>query len=463
MVVVVIAAAAGCGDNIAGPRFTDGAASGTRLKLRYYDFGSVRQLAGVRDTQRDEDCNPTEWADGKAYCVPSNAYSPVYADATCTQKVGMVFVQPDCTRLPFAYFIDYVHQACEYKPARIYPRGAKLALTEFYRKNDDGSCSGPSDGSELDFYALGPEVPVTDLAETMITQPSMTGRLGELYYESIDGLRYPTGRMHDALLDGACSLFYGLGANLGRCVPFNNASMYKFRDAACTQLLATHSTVCPVPKLAAKYGECPYHRTRYYEVTAKLPPTTVYVQSGMTCSPTAPAPESTNYDVGDEVMLATTSRTTGTGTDRIQPIHFTTPEGLRTRDSMLFDAQLGVECSVRRQADGTALCMPGVYDYFETYYTDPGCANAIELVLVYHRQSCSPPPTSSYAVKYTQTASCDDLSYEVRHAGTEFTGSLYWKNATTCTAINTTNYSMYRVGDVVPLGELAAGALVTDP
>lgn len=61
------------------------------------------------------------------------------------------------------------------------------------------------------------------------------------------------------------------------------------------------------------------------------------------------------------------------------------------------------------------------------------------------------------------TASCDALSYEVRHAGTEFTGALYVKNATACSMFAPTTYSLYRVGDVVPLSDLAAGALVTDP
>lgn len=477
-VVVVVVGAVGCSpleqepdaavnpgaEPDLGPDLNEGATSGTRLKLRYYDFGNVRQLVGVRDTQRNEDCNPSEWADGQAYCVPSSSGSTVYANATCTQRIGETYLQTGCTRPPPPYFIDYSYQACDGKPAHLYPRGTKIAVAQYWYLSSNGSCNGPYTSTSSEYYALGPEIPVTDLATTTTTSPSTTGRLGQRYYESADGLRYPlTYRLHDALLGGDCyPTSDAPGSATGSCVPSNTASTYYFRDAGCTQSQASVGSTCPAPKVAANYGACPYDPTRYYAVTTKLMPTTVYYKSGMTCSATPASTSDSYYGIGGELTLAKTSRVRGTGAGRVQPIHFTTPEGLRNRDYNLFDAQIGTECYASTQADGSIACVPAA-NGSQTYYTDAGCASAIELMLVYRGDAtCSPPPLPSYAVKYTQTPSCG-YSYEVRHAGAAYTGPVYAKTGMTCGVFNTTSYLLYRVAAVVPLSELASATLVTEP
>lgn len=468
LLVVLIAVAAGCGDNDSapdpGPDLNEGATSGTRLKLRYYDFGNVRELAGVRDAQRSEDCTPSEWADGNAYCVPTSAGSLLYQDPSCTERVGVVPMDPVCTRSPPSYFVDYLSTACDTKLAHIYPRAAKLAVTEVYSKNSNGSCSGPSSSARSDVYALGAEIAVADLAEITITSPSMTGRLGQRYYESPDGLHYPVpDRVRDAMLGGECSLSSDApGSDTGSCLPSKSAGMYQFSDAACTQSHVTVDSACPAPKVATNFAACPYDPPRYYALGALLTLTTVYYQAGMTCSPTPASPAESYYGVGAEVALAQATRTRGTGAGRLQPIHFTTPEGLLHRDTTLFDSQIGVECSVRQQADGSVACVPPT-GQTQTYYTDAGCTTAVDLMQVYRRDmTCSPAPAPAYAIKYNFTASCEAPLYEVRHVGAQLTSALYVKNGTACNAANQA-FVRYQLADVVPQSELAAGTLVTEP
>jgi hypothetical protein len=447
-----------------GPDLNEGATSGTRLKLRYFDFGSVRQLVGVRDTQRNEDCMPTDWADGKAYCVPSNTGSTVYSNATCTQRIGEAYVQAGCTRSAPTYFVDYEYQACNGKTAHLYPRGTRIAVTQYWYKSSDGTCDGPYTSQSSEYYALGTEIPVTDLAATPITAPSTTGRLGQRHYESADGLRYPLSyRLHDALLGGDCYPTYDTpGATTGRCIPSNVASMFYFRDATCTQSTATTSSTCPAPFVAADYGDCPYDPTKYYAVTGLQNPTTIYYESGGTCSATSPSTYNKYYGVGSELTLATTARVKGTGSGRLQPIHYTTPEGLANRDYTLYDQQIGTECYARTQSDGSVACVPAA-NGTQTLYTDAACANPLELMTVYRGEpTCSPPPLPSYAIKYNLTPTCS-YNHEVHRVGALYTGTLYEKDGATCSAFTSTSQVYYRIQGIVPQNELAAGMLVTEP
>src|SRR5437868_3671383 len=82
----------------------DGAHSGQRLKIVWYEFNDgTRTFDGTFfDTVRKEHCFLYDgWADGKAYCAPSKATSNVvYTDAGCTQKAVQVFVDQACPRQP---------------------------------------------------------------------------------------------------------------------------------------------------------------------------------------------------------------------------------------------------------------------------------------------------------------------------------------------------------------------------
>src|SRR5690349_8500361 len=78
-----------------GPDPDDGARSGTRLKLTWFEFtDGTRQFDGFYDAERKEPCFISQrWTDGNAYCTPSAA-SVVYTNSTCTARVAASYHDP---------------------------------------------------------------------------------------------------------------------------------------------------------------------------------------------------------------------------------------------------------------------------------------------------------------------------------------------------------------------------------
>ncbi|MBL9017102.1 MAG: hypothetical protein JNL83_23145, partial [Myxococcales bacterium] len=444
----------------AGPDLNEGATSGARLRLRYVDFGGLRTLAGVRDLQRDENCTPTQWFGGKAYCVP-DAGNIVYSNAQCTQRLGQVYRDAACSvqKPPPAYFLDYEYaSACNGAPARLFPRMSKVAATQYYFKQSDGSCAGPITTTTSDYYSLGPEVPLTELAETPLSAPATTGRLGQRFYESADGLRYPLSyRVHDALLGIDCYPEYlSAGATTGRCIPEDAAYAGDFRDAACTLPAVEITATCTKSKFAVKFGDCPYDEETFYNLGVQLSPTVLYYDTGSACMSFPPTQGATYYGVGSAVTLATLTREKGDGT-RLQPIYFSTAEGLRARDSALFDQMLMSECFPTTQPDGSIVCMPNAYSV-TTFYTESTCTTPIKLMSVYRgAASCSPPPLPSYAYESTKDAATCSTSYALHHVGAAYTGPRYRKTSTACSLETGTTSLYYRVETQVPNSMLVSG------
>jgi len=474
--VGLVVALAACGDVTvkpdaavtpdAGPDLNEGATSGTRLKLRYDDYGDVRVLEGVFDTQRMENCTPQLWSGGKGYCVPPSG-GVAYANATCTQKLGQVFRDPVCTTQlpPPAYFTEnqFVN-ACELEPAHMYMRGTKVAATQYYYKLSDGTCGGPVNTTSYDFYALGAEVPMSDLAETPLSAPGTTGRLGQRFYESADGLRFPLSyRVHDALLGVDCYPEYtAAGATTGRCVPENAAFAGDFRDSTCSQPVVTISASCTTSKFAAAYSDCPYDEETYYTLGAQFTPAMLYYDTGTACQAFTPSTSDNYYNVGAQITLATLARQQGPG-GRLKPIYFSTAEGLRARDNILFDTQLQSECFTTTQPDGSISCMPHAYT-ITTYYTDMGCTQALDLMSVYRgATTCSPPPLPSYAYKAVKDAASCKTSYDLHSVGAAYTGPRFRKSGASCTADTGTSSLFYRIAGAIPTSDLVSGHLVTEP
>ena len=450
----------------AAPDLNDGAKSGSRLKLRYVDYGGLREVQGVRDLQRNEDCTPQQWAGGKAYCVP-DAGGVVYANATCTQRLGQVFRDSACTtqRPPPAYFAEHTFtNACTTEPAHLFPRATKVAATQYYYKDSDGSCGGPITSTSSDFYALGAEVVMTELAETPISAPATTGRLGQRFYESADGLRYPLSyRVHDALLGIDCFPEYlSAGATTGRCIPEDAAFAGDFRDASCTQPAVSIQATCTKSKFAVHYGDCPYDEETYYPLGTQFTPANLYYDDGVTCSAYQPFPGDTHYTVGSPVTLATLMRIKGNG-DRLKPIYFQTAEGLKARDSILFDDELQAECSTRTQPDGSTVCMPHSYS-ITTFYTDSVCTAPIDLMSVYRgAATCSPPPLPSYAYRATKDAASCKTSYALHNVGALYTGPRFRKSGSTCSADASTTSLYYRISTSIPNSQLVSGSMAVEP
>ncbi|MBL0212637.1 MAG: hypothetical protein IPQ07_02005 [Myxococcales bacterium] len=476
LVGLVGPALAGCGEVTArpdaavappdAPDLYEGAVSGTRLKLRYVDFGTVRTLAGVRDMQRNEDCTPTPWSGGKAYCVPQTG-GVVYANATCSQRLGQVFHDSACTtqKTPPAYFVENQYlTGCELAPAHLYARGTKVAATQYYFKSFDGSCAGPFITSSSDYYAVGAEVATTELAETPLSAPATTGRLGQRFYESADGLRYPVAyRVHDALLGVECYPDYvSAGATSGRCVPEDAAFAGDFRDAACTLPAVSVNAGCTAAKFAVSFGACPYDEETYYPLGPKLTPTLLYYQSGASCTSYTPTAGDSYYGVGAPVTLATLTRSKGTGA-RLEPIFFSTAEGLKTRDNPLYDEQLQAECFPTTQANGTIVCMPRASS-ISTFYTDAACTAPLQLMGIYRgAATCSPPPLPSYGYETIKDTATCGTTYALHTVGQVYTGLRYRKSGTTCTADTGTTTLYYRVNATLPDTAMVAGTAVIDP
>lgn len=444
----------------AGPDLNEGATSGTRLRLRYVDFGTLRTISGVRDLQRSENCTPMQWTGDKAYCVPE-AGGIVYSNAQCTQRLGQVYRDSTCTvqKPPPPYFLEYEYaSACNAAPAHLYPRMSKVAATQYYYKQSDGSCAGPINTTNSDYYNLGPEVATSELAATPLSAPATTGRLGQRFYESADGLRYPLSyRVHDALLGVDCYPEYlSAGATTGRCIPEDAAFAGDFRDAACTQPAVEITATCTKSKYAVKFGDCPYDEETFYNLGAPLAPTVLYYDTGSSCSSFAPTMGSTYYGVGSAVTLATLTREKGAGT-RLQPIYFSTAEGLKARDSALFDQQLMTECFPTTQPDGSIVCLPNAYS-ITTYYTEPTCTTAIKLMSVYRgAATCSPPPLPSYAYESTKDPGTCSTSYALHNVGALYTGPRYRKGTTSCTLETSTTSLYYRIEALIPSSMLVSG------
>src|SRR3954466_9466481 len=101
-----------------GPDPNDGARSGTRLKLTWFELGDgTRQWDGFYDAQRKENCYIyQDWTDGKSYCAPDYDGSIEYSNAGCTTKVIEVYKSPSCPSPPQPYALEYAFTPCESKP-----------------------------------------------------------------------------------------------------------------------------------------------------------------------------------------------------------------------------------------------------------------------------------------------------------------------------------------------------------
>jgi hypothetical protein len=474
--IVLLVIAVGCGEvgshpdgsttgpTDAGPDPNEGATSGTRLKLKWIDFAGTRSADGIFDAQRNESCFLTPWADGKVYCVPSGTASVVYSNSGCTAKVGLVYRQASCTSVtPPTYLLEYSAQACQNAASHLYQRGAKVAVSQYFEKYTDGTCGGPYTTTSYDFYALGAEVPTTELAPATIGSPMGTGRLAQRYYESADGLKTPY-RVHDALLGIDCyASSSGGGATSARCIPEDAAYIGNFHDAACSQMSASNEAACPAPKFAVKYGSCPYDTPAYYPVAAAQTVPPLYYDSGTSCVSTTPSTATKYYGTGQLLQLATPARAPDQTGKRIEKIHLTTPDGLSARDYALYDTQKTTECYPAQSSDGSVHCLPSGGGA-QTLYTDASCANAVQIMTVYRgAATCSPPPLPSYSLTYKLTPSCT-YDVEARPVGALHTAAVYEKYSdNTCHAFPSASYVLYDVGAPIAADQFASGTAITDP
>lgn len=478
LVVVLVAACSGGnvtiidgagidGSGGSGVDPNEGARSGSRLKLTWVNFtDGTRQWNSFYDAERKEGCYPyPAWIDGKVYCTPDSNGSVVYTDASCTQKIGQVYNDPSCATPPPTYLLEWRNGYCVSTPAHLYLRGAKVSVTNYYTRNYDGTCAGPYTDAQENYYQLGAEVAPGSLVEVTTAAPTAAGRLGEVFWQSADGMAVPT-RLHDSTLNTDCyPQTFSDAAQTGVCIPSNAWYSGDFHDSGCAQPVVGLDHTCAAPTYAEYWptNACsldPPHVAQISGATASSP---LFYWSGTTCTAETASTSFTYYGIGADVSAAPVTRVAdAVASHRIQLVHYTTTDGLRYRDYSLYDSQKGAECYPTSLPDGTIACLP-YGGYISTYYRDTGCTQPIDLVEVYGATNCATPTPPAYARKYITPApgSCQ-YNVELHQVSTPFAGTVY-ANYGTCAVYNPGTSKLYSIGPAVSVNEFVTATTSIDP
>jgi hypothetical protein len=328
VVALWILVLAACGDNAAPDE--DGARSGTRLKITDWVFeDGTRQWDDFYDTQRHEHCdfNWEPWTDGYIYCVPSATAAVHYADAACTQPV--ITDAPDvATGAPPAYGLVLEGGPCGFQtftPSHLYARGNKLTLTRYFGWDSDGRCvaSGPTMGEA--FYAVGPEVPTTELVQAQLGPPEGSARLAARYLTATDGTQFPY-TLHDAVLDSDCD-YRGINtAPKMDCGPVPSAWAGYADDASCTTPVAALIPGCTAPPYAVFFPDvCPL-AGEYYAIDAQEASSPIYEGLGTSFQRATPDRSMHYVTASRRLALASVDRAHEQRPGRrVQRIYATTP------------------------------------------------------------------------------------------------------------------------------------------
>ncbi|MFT3693124.1 MAG: hypothetical protein QM831_08275 [Kofleriaceae bacterium] len=453
-----------------GSDLDDGATSGSRLKLSWYDFADgTRQWAGLYDAQKKEGCSISgPWTDNNYYCLPEYNGEVVYLDAGCQQKALHYYVDSVCPQAPAKYYLDSGTVGCVSRPATLYLRGAQQTPATYRYKNSDGTCGTAITRSASDaIYAFGTAVPATDLVKLSISAPdSTTGRLGARFFQSDDGMRFPYA-LHDSMLDLDCAIEYEYGtqAQTSRCVPIDARYAYYAHDASCAQPEMALANTCNPPAYAYTFPStsCADESETYYQVSGTTPSTPLYYPSGGSCTSTTATTGYTYYSLGNAITPAQMDYVADSGqVHRVQLIHNTTPDGLRYRDPyVLYDSQLGAQCEPVKLPDGTIRCVPlGSYVY--SYFSNSGCTVPVDVIEVYKGPAtCSTPTVPKFGLKTITPDACS-YSYEIHPVTGAHTGTVYSGSPGSCFAYTPYEATLYDVGAEMDITGLVGASIAVD-
>jgi hypothetical protein len=445
----------------------DGARSGTRLKLTWFEFADgARQWDGFYDAERKETCYIyRDWIDGKSYCAPDYGGSIVYTNASCTAKVTEVYKDTSCAQALLPYALEWEYTPCDSHPAHLYVRGSKVALAQYYYKSSDGTCNGPyATTTSYEYYTLGAEVPPAELVEVTLGSPVGPGRLGTRFYQSPDGMRLQA-TVHDSQLGADCyPQVYATGATTGSCAPSARYAAYD-QDAACTQHKLSISKQCAVPQYAyyRPPTACPADPPSYYTLGTPVAASPLYYFNGSSCVAATPSTANNYYRVGAELSVAPVERVVATGSSRLQLVHYTNNEGMSYRSYDLYDSQKGADCYPTKLPDGTIRCVV-TGGYVRTLYRESTCTQTIDLAEVTSGPaSCGAPPMPKFARKYITPApgSCS-YGTQVFDVGAAYTGPVY-ENFGGCQPYTPTNTALYSLGAPVAIAEFVTATTSIDP
>lgn len=436
----------------AEPATDDGYLSGTRLKIKWNDYGGTRQFTSVYDAELDEVCQPTAWADDKTYCMPRTGIVG-YTDAACSQPIGAHSKFGTCT-LPVHYFSTSEARACnDTRRTRLFHGDASIPSVPFYTKNASGGCDGPIPGTNYEQFVLSPELPTTDLVDLTPTAVTM-GRLEQRGFRGSDGSRLPAA-IFDTVRDTTCTL-----SSTGSCAP-TGVFPSGFADASCTEAIGRRLTGCPVPKYGARALDsgCPSPKLEYFTLGSELAQSTLYQGTTSMCTAYTRSPAYSYFAKGPVVDAAMLVRAVDAQPGRqIQRVYFTDGTA-KLRSSLLFDTLHGVDC-----ATIGGRCLPSDAS-LQTYFTTSECLAAVDVAVVYSGPlGCPLPATPHYALKNTASGDPCAPTYDVYNVGAQHVGALFSQNGGTgCTPAAFPNSTVYDVGDRVPPGEFATATALTDP
>jgi hypothetical protein len=447
----------------AGPDPDDGAASGSRLKLVWFNFADgTRTWAGFYDAQRKESCTVSRdepWTGGHTYCIPDHGGTIVYSDAACTQKLAQVFHDPSCSRPPPIYVVEGT-TTCDYVAQHLYTRGDPAAPTSYYLRFGDGSCTGPFPSAGYDFYQLGLEIQPTALVELVLGAPTSAARLSERFYQTVDGMKLPAA-IHDAMLGGDCRAT-GTAGNLV-CLP-DAAAASLFHDPACTEPEAALPASCAAPPYLVANDTCPSAPPHLYTAGSPVAAPPLYRLTAGTCATANGSTNNTYYPTDQRVTVARLEAVTETVSGRrLQLVHDTTSEGLSFRAGV-HDTEGDTDCAPTVLPDGTVRCLP-VAATVTTYYTDAQCMTAIDVVEVpTGPPGCGAPTLPRYAHKTVQPppSSCQ-YSLELHTITGPYTGPLYRDNSLGCSGYAPAQTAFFTIGPAAALTEFEGATLSTDP
>lgn len=452
--LIGIALATGCG-HVVDSSFDAGQFSGTRLKLSYYDFDDTRTIAGIYDAMRQETCEARLWNDGNYYCTPTSAESVAYADAACTNKIGLVSNDPCAAP---AYLAEYDYSACDVPVKHLYKLGPSVSMTEYWYQSGP-NCIGPVSTQQRSAYAVGSEISASDLVNIAVGAYQGAARLQQRFLTSRDGLRLLSRYQRDSQLNITCYVGSSIGGTAGICAPSQDAPISYFQDAGCTAAVAATRTSCDKPELAVKLNAC--GANNYFALGAQVGTDSLYVGTPSACHSDAALPEISYFSVGQEVALAAPQRHPAQRGQRIAPIDFTM-DGFERQDIPLYDREIKTECMPFKLGDGNAYCLP-FGAAVSSYYTDATCNAPVDVATVYRGpDSCTSLPVPEYALKESHNPSCATTNVS-RAIAAPHAGQLYESTLGHCTRhVVASGYVDYDLGSPIPETGLASGRFEID-
>ncbi|HEY5936911.1 MAG TPA: hypothetical protein VIU61_19815 [Kofleriaceae bacterium] len=440
------------------PDYYDGPEqSGTRLKLRWYDFAGARGRPRIYDAERAETCETARWTSGER-CTPYHFVVEDFADPQCTQPV-LVSSLPAGLRPP--YMAIGTRTCGTTVLERVDRVGTVTGATQIFRRDPGGTCTVRNINQTV--YGSAGEVTRAELVPLTRAISPGTTRIGRQFLRSEDGLRIELWAIDRELADECIFEDDRTGAKPSgsRCMPRGAAlAQYELDTATCLTPAIQRDPACPLPRHVEHHpldpARCVIEPTRLHRVGAPIP--NAFGGSPGAC--VAKPPQPNLYGSAGELAIAAASRAPAVGTTRIRPIQHTA-DGEAFHAGLFHDADLDSDCSARTVA-GTVRCMPlsaGGSIATTFYFSNDLCTTQLVLLDVPRGPaSCTSPAVSPYTANVAADGS-GAIGYQV---GARYAGPLFIKSMGTCIPYAPSERDLYPL-TVVPLTTFASGTIVTDP